>query len=41
MGDLDITAEIDYVLKVTGQTKLAYIGHSQGINTNLRLSNIF
>ena len=30
MGDLDITQEIDYVLKVTGQKKVAYIGHSQG-----------
>lgn len=30
MGDLDITAEIDYALRVSGQKKLAYIGHSQG-----------
>lgn len=30
MGDLDITTEIDYALKVSGQKKLAYIGHSQG-----------
>jgi gastric triacylglycerol lipase len=30
MGDLDITTEIDYVLKITGQEKVAYIGHSQG-----------
>ena len=28
MGDLDITTEIDYVLRVTGQHKLAYVGHS-------------
>ena len=30
MGDLDITTEIDYALKVSGEKKLAYIGHSQG-----------
>ena len=30
MGDLDITTEIDYALRVTGEKKLAYIGHSQG-----------
>ena len=30
MGDGDITTEIEYVLKVTKQEKLAYIGHSQG-----------
>jgi lysosomal acid lipase/cholesteryl ester hydrolase len=30
MGEFDITAEIDYVLKVSKQQKLAYIGHSQG-----------
>jgi lysosomal acid lipase/cholesteryl ester hydrolase len=30
MGDLDITAEIDYALKVSGEKKVAYIGHSQG-----------
>jgi len=30
MGDSDITAEIDYVLKLTGQRKVAYIAHSQG-----------
>jgi len=28
MGDSDITTEIDYVLKVTGQKKVAYVGHS-------------
>ena len=28
MGDLDITTEIDYALRVTGQKKVAYIGHS-------------
>jgi lysosomal acid lipase/cholesteryl ester hydrolase len=28
MGDLDITTEIDYALKVSGEKKLAYIGHS-------------
>ncbi len=28
MGDLDITIEIEYALKVTGQSKVAYIGHS-------------
>ena len=33
MGDLDITAEIEYSLKVTGEKKVAYIGHSQGIFT--------
>jgi triacylglycerol esterase/lipase EstA (alpha/beta hydrolase family) len=41
MGDLDITAEIDYVLRVSGQAKLAYIGHSQGINTLKNISNMF
>ena len=30
MGDGDITTEIEYILKVTKQEKLAYIGHSQG-----------
>ena len=30
MGDGDIVPLIDYALKVTGQKKVAYIGHSQG-----------
>lgn len=30
MGDDDITTEISYILGITKQPKLAYIGHSQG-----------
>lgn len=30
MGRYDIPAEVDYVLKHTGQAKLSYVGHSQG-----------
>jgi predicted alpha/beta hydrolase len=30
MGKYDLPAQVDYVLKVTGQEKLSYIGHSQG-----------
>lgn len=30
MGEKDLPAAIDYVLKNTGQAKLAYVGHSQG-----------
>ncbi|CDW78774.1 ab-hydrolase associated lipase region family protein [Stylonychia lemnae] len=30
MGDLDLPAVIDYILQVTKQQKLAYMGHSQG-----------
>lgn len=30
MGDFDLTSQIDYVLKQTGQRKLTYMGHSQG-----------
>ena len=29
MGDYDITTEIEYILKITEQDKLVYIGHSQ------------
>ena len=30
LGKYDLPAQIDYVLKTTGQSKLAYMGHSQG-----------
>lgn len=30
MGVYDVAAEIDYILKVTSQKKLYYIGHSMG-----------
>lgn len=30
MGDHDLPAMLDYVLAVTGQKKVAYVGHSQG-----------
>ena len=32
MGMYDIPAELNYVLEVTGQKKLTYIGHSMGKN---------
>ena len=31
MGFYDIPAELDYILNVTGQEKLVYVGHSMGI----------
>ena len=30
MGSLDIRAEIQYILKVTGKAKIGYVGHSEG-----------
>jgi pimeloyl-ACP methyl ester carboxylesterase len=30
MGTYDVPAEIDFILKTTGQEKLFYIGHSMG-----------
>lgn len=30
MGEFDVKANIDFVLKVTGEEKLVYVGHSQG-----------
>jgi pimeloyl-ACP methyl ester carboxylesterase len=30
MGTKDVPAEIDYIIKLTGQDKIAYIGHSMG-----------
>ncbi|KAL5252666.1 hypothetical protein ACHWQZ_G015442 [Mnemiopsis leidyi] len=30
MGEIDLPAMVDYVLKVTGQKKIFYTGHSQG-----------
>lgn len=30
IGYYDLPAKIDYILKVTGQEKLIFIGHSQG-----------
>lgn len=30
MGDYDIKANIDFILRQTGQSKVTYIGHSQG-----------
>ena len=30
MGNYDIPAAIEYILKATGQPKLSYIGHSLG-----------
>ena len=30
LGKYDLPAEIDYILKETGNQKIAYVGHSQG-----------
>ena len=31
MAEYDIPAKIDYVLQQTGQSSLAYVGHSEGV----------
>lgn len=33
IGIFDIPASIDYILKYTNQTKLSYVGHSQGVTS--------
>jgi pimeloyl-ACP methyl ester carboxylesterase len=30
LGEFDAPAQIDFVLKKTGKSKIAYVGHSQG-----------
>ncbi|XP_026725377.1 lipase 3-like [Trichoplusia ni] len=40
IGNFDLPAFIDYILETTGQSKLHYIGHSQGGTTFLVLNSL-